>query len=1087
MVLRFRFVFCLFSLAVLLADSRELCAAGDEMISSALRKYCVDCHGNAHAEAEVNLEELLSDPASTAEDFKTWRTAIRMLDQKHMPPSDSPQPAPTERRQLMSALKQRLAQAAQKHAHDPGVVPLRRLTSAEYNYTIRDLTGLELNLRKELPGDAVGGEGFTNVGLVQFLQDSTLERYLKTAKIVASQAVIGAGPLTFYEAPGKTGLELSAIDRIQRIYRQHGFRIAAGEGGEAFGLERYPKAFLAAWRYQHRQQLGKPDATFASLAEEEGLDARFVKHVWSVLTMQSPKFPTSEIVSLWQQLPSPEVGNNEEPGIRKRCREIHQTMLGWQNRFGKNPFAKEEAPLLSADAFDVSRFQSFDMNLNWPQEGTTAAHIQMDVALANDTRQTDAVIIWKEPQLQFRMQDGTRTAFRPLREFLAPEMAAKLKFGQHPKGVTVKADDFVTDQAQSPVIVIPIPKDARSGRLIVDAELDVMHGPDRIVRCTIAQQEDTDQGKSVSGILVNPDHPGFESWKAGVLEFARLLPQVSHREPAPSDRDPIPQAFDNSYNNAERNHFHTRIKYFRDDAFLVEHILDNATREKLDQAWIDLLRSSNYFDETLRFLAKKHDRDFDDQPFQVLQPAAFDQWPEVPRVYLQELHREFRKGERALQTAQAGHIEDVLQFAQRAWRRPLTIAESDQLRTYYGQLRGELEQSHEQAIRTLLTRVLMAPDFLYHLEKPTGAGEVEPLSTWELASRLSYFLWSSLPDAELNRAAAAGELHDPQHLANQARRMLRDPKARRMAEEFFGQWFGFYRFEEFRGIDPKRFPELDANLKTALHAESVAFFEHIIRDNRPVNEILFADYSFLNQALANHYGMGEGVQLTSKMQRVDNAGRFQRGGLLGLGTIHAVTSAPLRTSAVKRGDWVLRRILGTPVPPPPADAGSIPADDALDDGLTVRQRLEAHRRDVSCQNCHSRIDPLGFALEQFDPIGRWREKYTDGNPIDTTGVLSDGAAIQGVEGLKDYLKANQKLFHRTLCTKLVGYALGRGESIYDVSLIEEMLADLPAEDRFASLVEHIVTSRAFRFQRGPSELPPSTSQPENPSEGKSPE
>ncbi len=248
----------------------------------------------------------------------------------------------------------------------------------------------------------------------------------------------------------------------------------------------------------------------------------------------------------------------------------------------------------------------------------------------------------------------------------------------------------------------------------------------------------------------------------------------------------------------------------------------------------------------------------------------------------------------------------------------------------------------------------------------------------------------------------------------------------------------------------------------------MAFFEHIVREDRPVRDILFADYAFLDGELAKHYGIEpNGLRNAKNFERLENAGRFHRGGLFGLGAVHAVTSAPLRTSPVKRGDWVLRRVLGTPVPPPPPDAGSIPADDVLGDGKTVRDRLEAHRRGNSCRNCHSRIDPLGFALEQFDPIGRWRDKYRDGQPIDTTGELSDGSTITGLDSLKDYLKTHQDQFERTLCTKLAGYALGRSESIADVYLIDQMLAGLKTDDRFSTLVEKIVTSRQFRHQRGP--------------------
>ncbi len=205
--------------------------------------------------------------------------------------------------------------------------------------------------------------------------------------------------------------------------------------------------------------------------------------------------------------------------------------------------------------------------------------------------------------------------------------------------------------------------------------------------------------------------------------------------------------------------------------------------------------------------------------------------------------------------------------------------------------------------------------------------------------------------------------------------------------------------------------------------------------------------------------------------RVANVERHHRGGLLGLGAVLTVTSAPLRTSPVKRGDWVLRRVLGTPVPPPPADAGSISADDITADGLTVRARLEAHRNDTSCQNCHSRIDPLGFALEQYDVIGRWREQYRDGQTIDVSGKLSDGTEISGTNGLREYLRQHEHLFRRTLCTKLVGYAFGRRESISDVLLIEQMMTDIEDAGCFSVLVERVVSSRQFRYQRSSTDEP----------------
>src|SRR6185369_2529798 len=284
---------------------------------------------------------------------------------------------------------------------------------------------------------------------------------------------------------------------------------------------------------------------------------------------------------------------------------------------------------------------------------------------------------------------------------------------------------------------------------------------------------------------------------------------------------------------------------------------------------------------------------------------------------------------------------------------PLTVAEKTSLRTFYQKSRAANGLDHDAAIRALIARVLVSPAFLYRVETVAARSE-RPLNGWEMASRLSFFLWSSIPDDELRRAAAAGELSNPAMLAKQVQRMAADPKARRLATEFFGQWLGFYQFDEYRGVDTGRFPEFTDEVKHAMYDEAVSTFEYIVRQERPLKEILHANYTFLNQPLAKFYGIDAPVKSTGAVERVDDANALQRGGVLRLGAVLTTTSAPLRTSPVKRGDWVLRRILGTAVPPPPADAGSIPADDKLFGGLSVRDKMEAHKRNATCANCHAR-------------------------------------------------------------------------------------------------------------------------------------
>ena len=347
------------------------------------------------------------------------------------------------------------------------------------------------------------------------------------------------------------------------------------------------------------------------------------------------------------------------------------------------------------------------------------------------------------------------------------------------------------------------------------------------------------------------------------------------------------------------------------------------------------------------------------------------------------------------------------------------------------------------------------------MKPASNVSPARPLNSWELASRLSFFLWASIPDDELRRAAGAGELNNPQLLKVQVKRMLADPKARRLSTEFFGQWLGFYHFDQFKGVDTGRFPEFTQEVKEAMYDEAVSFFEHVVREDRPVRELIYADYAFLNKPLAKYYGVKKEVKSSGPVQLVEGADSFQRGGLLRLGAVLTSTSAPLRTSPVKRGDWILRRVLGTPVPPPPADAGSIPADDKLFGGLSVKARLESHKRNATCANCHTRMDPLGFSLEHYDSTGRWREQYSDGKPIEDSGTLSDQTQIEGVQGLLSYLKSKDEQVRRTLSWKLLGYAFGRTVIASDQPLIAQMSAHGP-DTKFSELVMAIVASDQFR-------------------------
>ena len=575
-------------------------------------------------------------------------------------------------------------------------------------------------------------------------------------------------------------------------------------------------------------------------------------------------------------------------------------------------------------------------------------------------------------------------------------------------------------------------------------------------------------------LLGDPQSAGYKTFRANIAEYVALLPPNSHGEANPADKDPVPAPFDNTYNSPEHDAFVLKVKYQRSDTFFTENMVDGADRARLNHAWNDLFGSWPYHDAYLGMLIDHYSLSLKSRRIQDLDAARIAALPADVRPYLTSLRAHYDEVMKAQTRAQPGHVADALAFASRAWRRPLTAEEKTNLQAFYEKARTVNQLDHDAALRALLARVLVSPAFLYRLET-VARGAEKPLNGWEMASRMSFFLWSSIPDDELRRAAAAGELSNPTMLARQVKRMTADPKARRVATEFFGQWLGFYRFDEYRGVDTGRFPEFTAEVKAAMYDEAVSTFEYIVRQGRPVKEMLYADYTFLNAPLAKFYGVGNNVKITDKMERVEGADAFNRGGALRLGSVLTATSAPLRTSPVKRGDWVLRRILGMPTPPPPADAGVLPGDDKAFNGLTLRERLTEHKRNATCAACHLRIDPLGFPLEGFDAVGRTRDKYADGKAVDVTGEFADRTTIVGTEGLLKYLQTQDKPVMTTLSKKMLGYALGRTVLASDQPLVREMTA-AGAGASFSDLAVKIVTSRQFRNRVTNDDVPPASLQ-----------
>ena len=405
-------------------------------------------------------------------------------------------------------------------------------------------------------------------------------------------------------------------------------------------------------------------------------------------------------------------------------------------------------------------------------------------------------------------------------------------------------------------------------------------------------------------------------------------------------------------------------------------------------------------------------------------------------------------------------------LARRAFHRPVTDEDVDDLLAFYRE--GRVEGDFRAGVRRALESILVDPEFLFRIERdPPGAAPATayPLSDVELAARLSFFLWASIPDDELLEAAEAGRLRDPEVLEAQVRRMLADERAGTLVTSFAAQWLHLRRMRTV-SPDVNAFPAFDENLRDALVRETELFVGSQLQDDRSVVELLTADYTFVDERLARHYGI-PGVY-GPRFRRVEWDDDRRRG-LLGQGSILTVTSLATRTSPVVRGKWILENLLGTPPPPPPPDVPELEEQAESGEATSLRARLEAHRANPVCSGCHSRMDPLGFALENFDAVGQWRDADAGGAPIDTAGVLPDGAAFDGLPELRDILHGRRDEFVATVTEKLLTYALGRGVEHHDRPAIRAIVREAAADDhRWSSIILGIARSLPFQLRRSES-------------------
>ena len=978
-----------------------------------IKTHCLGCHSTKTKKGGLDLERFGTTDQIRA-DIEIWEMALEMIERNEMPPKGKKQFDPEQRRVFVTWIRNLLDQEARDRAGDPGPALVRRLNNAEYNYAIRDLTGVDLQTARQFPADGAAGEGFLNATDALAISPDQMSKYFDAAKDVAAHTVLLPDGFRFSSSKFRGKWTADVLDEIRRLYAKY-----TNQFGQ-IPYDRYLRATI-----NHREALRTGRTSIAAVAAQQKLSPKYLQVLWDAMNHDQPSLFLDDFRARWRMRRSVE----DATGLANEISQ--QQALLWHKR-------------------DPVGMHALDDRYVPPGISLTTQH-NYKLAMPPPAK------------------DGSITFYLAARSFGGPSAELKLIVNNaafRAKGKPAVSLREVLEKSEKPnsdqtfLDVTRFDKD--SFFMASDEQIAVKVNASLVAGRTLTVDVRVDPER-LSETLVHFDArlaPSPPTVKRGVewTDVASALERhflIARADDAARGR--IHKAA-----NAFRNLFPARVcypevrvvdtvvtleRFHRGDAFLSRLLLTDDEHKRLEQHWNELHFVSQ---DALQVRAS----------YATLIQGEMKGYTEVKN----EIHRRAKLTKEALLRAESTHVNSLLDFASRAYRRPLAKNEEQKLRDLYESLR-QAKLPHEEAFRSVLARVLISPNFLYRLEaSPTGK-KPQRVRDWELATRLSFFLWSSIPDEELRQLAEKGKLHHAEVLQQQVRRMLNAPRSRALAVEFGAQWLEVRNFDQFQGKNQELFPMFDSKLREALYEESILTFQESFRDDSSIWKLLDADHTFVNDALAAHYGL-PGVN-GSEFRRVDGVKQHGRGGILGLGSVLAKHSGASRTSPVLRGNWIAEVLLGEKLPRPPDNVPKLPETESTD-GLSIRQLVEKHAKLPNCAVCHQRIDPLGFALEQYDTIGRRREKDLAGRPIDARAEIKDGKSFVGLEGLRRYLLTKRKDdFQRQFCRKLLGYALGRRVILSDRQLLDDMAVALHQnEGRVSAAILAIVRSKQFQFIRG---------------------
>ncbi len=937
-----------------------------------LQRYCNECHSGETPEAKLDTT-VFQDLKSVSNTWGTWQEIVSRVHEAEMPPTDSsPQPTEAERAMLTTWTVEFRRSEAERMRDDPGPVSTRRLNNAEFNYTIRDLTSVDIQPTKSFPIDPANEAGFDNSAESLAISPALVTKYIDAARQVADHMLLTPDGIRFAPHPVVTDTDRDkyCVHRIVDFYLRQPTR-----------LEDY---LLACWQVQIDSQK-QPIAEALKLASNKHrVSEKYLRTVWDTLNDQRQAFgPLKTLRTGWHELP---FDSNKQDEAKATCVELAKFIQEKREPL-KPRFANLKGPAgLSGGSQTM---------VLWKNRKMAAHRRECDVNALTDE---------KKSLLDVADLEAYRTGTESEREQIVDAY-------QH--FCSVFPDTFFVSER---------------GRAHIDAKDAAEEGKGRLL-------------------------------SAG---------------------------------------FHSMMGYFRDDQPLCELILSVEQKQELDSLWHELdfialapirqysgfiwyeRAESSFINEEKFNFVRAEDRSASSAEMikrfeevylgKVRDRNGSEEVIEAVETYFATINRQLRQLETELQATQPTQLAALVDFAQRAYRRPLTPEERQSIEDFYVSSRQHPSaDDHRSAMEDTLISILVSPSQLYRWDLQSQSTQVHPVVDFEMASRLSYFLWASLPDGKLREQAALHQLNDEKVLVTSLQRMLGDERARGMAREFMGNWLDFRRFDNHNGVDRTEFPSFDDRLRQSMADEPIEYFLDLLRRNGSVMELLESDHMIVDEVLAKHYGV---VNLqafeNASWQRIENAGKLQRGGLLPMAVFLTQNSPGQRTSPVKRGYWVVRKLLGEKIPPPPPNVPELPASEHQLGDLTLRDLLAKHREHPSCASCHDRFDAAGLLLEGFDPLGRPRTKDLGGRTVATDAILPNGKEANGLNGLREYIrKQRAEDFRRHFCQSLVSYALGRSLIIPDDLLVNEMLANLQKNDnRIQVAFATIVRSPQFRSKRG---------------------